>query len=50
MPAAASETVVLHTDRILSFFEGKPYLLASEDVSIEIFTEDLSGFIIDLVL
>lgn len=50
MSAAASEAVVLHSYRILSLFEGKSYLLTPEDVSIEVFTEDLSSFIIDLVL
>lgn len=50
MPAAASETVVFHADRILSLFEGKSHLLASEDVSIEVFTKDLSSLIIYLVL
>lgn len=50
MPAAASETIVFHTDRILSLFEGKSHLLASEDVPIEVLTEDLSSFIVYLVL
>lgn len=50
MSAATSEAVVLHSYCILCLFEGKSYLFAPEDVSIEVFTEDLSGFIIYLVL
>ena len=50
MSAAASKTIVLHANRILSLFEGKSHLLASEYVSVEVLTEDLSCFIVYLVL
>lgn len=50
MSAAASEAVVLHSDCILSLFEGKSYLFAPEDVSVKVLTENLSGFIIYLIL
>lgn len=50
MSAATSKAVVLHSYCILSLFEGKSYFLAPEDVSIEVLTENLSSFIIYLVL
>lgn len=50
MPAAASKAIVLHTDGVLCLFEWKSNLLSSEDISVEILTENLCCLIIDFVL
>ena len=50
VPAATAGTVVLDPHVVLGLLEGESHFLPSEDVSVEILTEDLGCFIIDFVL
>ena len=50
MSTTTAKTIVLHSNSIFSLFKGKAYFLTSKNISIEIFTENLSCFIIDFIL
>jgi hypothetical protein len=50
MPTTASKTIMLHSNCILCFFEGKSHFFSSKYITIEVFTKDLSRLIINFVL